>query len=138
MSPRGIVLGDLLALFAFALLGLASHEHEVTTVALARTFVPFAVSWLAVGGLAGALSPAADGHPAIGLRFLAAYLVAGVIALSARSLIFDRALFNAFFVIALAGNGLFLYGWRVAAGWWLRRRSAPTGRHGLDDNALRD
>ena len=138
MSARGIALGDLLALFGFSLLGLASHEHEVTAVALARTFVPFAVSWLAVGGLAGTLSPAADGHPAIGLRFLAVYLVAGVIALSARSLIFDRVLFNAFLVIALVGNGLFLYGWRAAAAWWPGRRSAPIRRHGLDDSGLRD
>ena len=137
MSTRGIALGDLFALFAFALFGLASHEHEVTAAALARTFVPFAVSWLAVGRIAGALRPTADGRPAMGLRFLAAYLVAGVIALSVRSLIFDRVLFNAFFVIALAGNGLFLYGWRAAAAWWLGRRSAPTGRHGLDDSALR-
>jgi hypothetical protein len=139
MTSRAIVAGDLLALFAFALLGLASHEHELTVAALARTFVPFAASWLAVGGIAGALGPTTDGHPALGLRFLAAYLIAAVIALSARSLLFDRALLNAFFVIALAGNGLFLFGWRVAAAAWLGRRSAPMDVKGpgLDDSGLR-
>jgi len=123
MSTRAVVAGDLLALFAFALLGLASHEHEVTAAALTRTFVPFAVSWLIVGGAAGMLPPGSDGHPAIGPRFLAAYLVAAVIALAARSIIFDRTLFSAFFVITLVGNGLFLFAWRAICGWWLSRRS---------------
>jgi hypothetical protein len=125
MPTRAIVAGDLLALFAFAFLGLASHEHEVTLSALARTFVPFAAAWLLVGGVAGMLRSTADGHPAVGLRFLAAYLVAAVIALAARSIFFDRTLFNAFFVIALIGNGLFLFAWRAICGWWLSRRSSP-------------
>ena len=125
MSTRAIVTGDLLALFAFALLGLASHEHEVSAAALARTFVPFAVAWLLVGGVAGMLRPAANGLPAVGPRFLVAYLVTAVIALAARSIIFDRTLFSAFFVIALVGNGIFLFGWRAICGWRLSRRSSP-------------
>jgi hypothetical protein len=125
VSSRTIIAGDLVALFAFAMLGLASHEHEVTAAALARTFVPFATAWLLVGGLAGMLRPTADGYPAVGLRYLAAYLVAAAIALTARSVIFDRALFNAFFVIALVGNGLFLFAWRAICAWWLSRRSTP-------------
>jgi hypothetical protein len=132
VTSRAIVAGDLLALFAFALLGLASHEHEVTVTAFARTFVPFAVCWLLVGGVTGALRPAPDGCPRIGLRAFAAYLAAGVIALVARSLLFDRSLFNAFFVIALAGNGLFLFGWRFAAAAWLDRRSPPNRRQAGD------
>jgi hypothetical protein len=124
MSTRAIIAGDLLALFAFALLGLASHEHEVTPAALARTFVPFAVAWLAVGGAASLLRPDADGRPQLGLRFLAAYLIAGITALVARSVIFDRTLLNAFFVIALVGNGLFLFAWRALCGRWLAHRSS--------------
>jgi len=132
VTSRAIVAGDLLALLAFALVGLASHEHEATVAALARTFVPFAVSWLIVGGAFGTLRPAPDGCPRIGLRAFAAYLAAGVIALVARSLLFDRSLFNAFFVIALAGNGLFLFGWRFAAWAWLDRRSPPNRRQAGD------
>jgi len=127
VSVRAIVVGDLLALLTFALLGLASHEHEVSAPALARTFVPFAVSWLVVGGLTGMLKPNVAGHPATGARFLVAYLVAGVVALVARSIIFDRTLFNAFFVIALVGNGILLFGWRALAGIVLSRRSIATG-----------
>jgi phage shock protein PspC (stress-responsive transcriptional regulator) len=122
MSPRFIALGDLTALFAFALLGLASHEHEVSAAALARTFLPFAASWLVVAAVAGAFAPSTDGAPVISLRTGAAYALAGVVALIARSIVFDRTLLNAFFVIALIGNGLFLFGWRAAAVAWTKRR----------------
>ena len=126
MSSRTIVLGDLLALFAFALFGLASHEHEVSAAALARTFVPFAVSWLAIGTLSGAFEPSAERAPAINVRIVAAYAAAAIIALIARSIIFDRTLLNAFFVIALVGNALVLFGWRAAAAAWIKRRSSHT------------
>jgi hypothetical protein len=49
------------------------------------------------------------------------WLPAGVIALIARAAIFDRALFNAFFVVALVGYGLFLAGWRAIYGVGSRR-----------------
>jgi hypothetical protein len=41
------------------------------------------------------------------------WLPVGVVALMVRAAIFDRHLFNAFFVIALIGHGLFLVGWRA-------------------------
>jgi len=126
---RTIITGDLLALCAFALLGLASHEHEVTAAALARTFLPFAVAWLAVGAAAGMFRPSDSGRPVVGLRLLAAYLAAAVLALAARSTVFDRMLFSAFFVIALVGNGLLIYVWRAAYGRWLGRRSTPARIH---------
>ncbi len=123
-SARTLIAGDLLALLAFALIGLASHEHEVTATAVARTFLPFAAAWLVIGGVSGMFRSTDDGRPPLGGRFFIAYLAAGAIALIARSIIFDRALFNAFFVIALVGNGLFLFGWRAGYSWWLGRRSA--------------
>ena len=62
----------------------------------------------------GALDPRAQIAGVLGV-----WLVAGVIALIARSVLFDRELFNAFFAIALVGNGLFLAIWRLAYGRWL-------------------
>jgi hypothetical protein len=125
MNTRTLIAGDLLALFAFAMLGLASHEHEITPAALARTFLPFAVAWLIVGGLSAMFVPTVDRRPRTDTRFLLAYLVAGLCALVARSIIFDRALVNAFFLIALVGNGLFLFAWRTGYAWWQRRRPPP-------------
>jgi hypothetical protein len=54
---------------------------------------------------------------------LGTWLVAGTAALVCRAIIFDRELFNAFFVIALVGNGLFLLAWRTAYDALSRRRS---------------
>ncbi len=111
MSDRRLlVAGDLAAMLLFALIGIASHERDVSAAVFARSFLPFAVSWLTIGAALGALR-----HERPSWRLLAAYLVCGVMALVARAIIFDRALFNAFFVIALVGNGLMLFGWR-----WLR------------------
>jgi hypothetical protein len=128
MSTRAIVFGDLLALIAFAILGLASHEHGVTLAALARTFIPFAICWLAVAGALGLLRPDGEGKPPLGLLFVAAYLIAGVAALVGRSAIFDRTLVSAFFVIALVGNGLFLFAWRYAAVRRLSSRNCAVHR----------
>ena len=107
-----LVLGDMAALLAFAFLGLASHEDGFTAAAFARTFVTFGVMWLIFGWPLGAFHLNAGRAPSL-RHVLAAWLVCGAVALAARGLIFDRALFTAFFVIALVGNGLFLAAWRT-------------------------
>lgn len=53
------------------------------------------------------------------------WLPVGVVALVARAVVFDRQLFNAFFVIAFVGHGLFLIGWRAVYSRWL----APATLH---------
>lgn len=118
MTDRRILIaGDLAALFLFALIGIASHERDVNPAILARSFLPFAVAWLTLGAALGAFR---DERPS--LRLLGLYLVCGVAALVARAAVFDRALLSAFFVIALAGNGLLLFAWRwLAAGLGLIR-----------------
>jgi hypothetical protein len=119
---RWLMVGDLLALLAFALLGLASHERELTAAAFARTYLPFAVCWLLVASVLGGFQPMSDGRPVSGPGILALWLPAGVLGLFLRSMVFDRTLFTAFFVIALVGNGLFLFLWRALAAKILRER----------------
>jgi hypothetical protein len=112
---RVLITGDIAALFLFALIGIASHEKDISLTIFARSFLPFALTWLVLGGVLGAFR-AERPSP----RLLAVFLVCGITALVARSLIFDRALLNAFFVIALVGNGLLLFAWR-----WLRAGFGP-------------
>jgi hypothetical protein len=121
-ARRWLMVGDLLALLAFALLGLLSHERELTVAALARTYLPFAVCWLLVASVLGGFQPMADGRPVSGMAILVLWLPAGVLGLFLRSMVFDRQLFTAFFVIALVGNGLFLFGWRALAATFMRER----------------
>lgn len=110
MSNRlTLLLGDLVALTAFGLLGLAGHGRSLSVETLTRSLLPFLVAWLIVGGAAGVF---VRRTPQDWGRLATAWLVASTAALSARALVFDRSLFSAFFVIALAGNGLFLFAWR--------------------------
>ena len=112
-DSRILIAGDLAAMLVFALIGIASHERDISPAIFARSFLPFAVSWLTLGALLGAFRSERPSW-----RLLVVYLTCGVTALVARSVIFDRTLFNAFFGIALVGNGLMLFAWRwVRAGF---------------------
>lgn len=117
------MLGDTAAFVAFGLIGLASHEESVTLAAVLRSIAPFAVAWLLIAPQVGALDPRARIPGVLGV-----YVVAGVLALVARGILFDRELMNAFFVIALAGNGLFLALWRAAYGAWIAPRLTARAR----------
>jgi hypothetical protein len=117
---RILIAGDLAAFLLFFLVGVASHEREIGPAIFARSFLPFAAAWLTLGTLLGAYRAE---RPS--LRLLAVYLACGVVALVARAIIFDRSLFNAFFVIALAGNGLMLFAWRWRAPVLAEKNLAP-------------
>jgi len=120
-AKRALMAGDLLALLAFALIGLASHERELSVAALARTFLPFAVAWLLVGSVLGGFQPDGDGRPVSGWGIVLLWIPAGLLGIVARSMVFERSLFTAFFPIAVTGNGLFLLAWRALAATLLRQ-----------------
>lgn len=128
MRDRGAVLlvfGDLAAFVAFGAIGIASHEDGVTLKTIARAVLLFPAAWFLIAPWFGAFSQRAVAGQGWGsdprglVRVALVWLPAGVIALVARAAIFDRALFNAFFVVALVGYGLFLVGWRAIYGRWL-------------------
>ncbi|TMB96618.1 MAG: DUF3054 domain-containing protein [Chloroflexi bacterium] len=129
---RWLIAGDLAALLAFAVLGLATHEREFTAAALARSFLPFAVGWLLVGSVLGGFQPDAASRPVSGWGLLMLWLPAGVLGLVIRSMVFERALFTAFFPIALIGNGLFLLAWRTIYERIERRNDAGARAPGDD------
>jgi hypothetical protein len=130
-----LIIGDLAAFGAFGAIGMASHEDGVTLKTVTRAVLLFPAAWLLIAPWFGAFSqPAVAGQgwgpdPRGLARIALIWLPAGVIALCLRAAIFDRALFNAFFVVALVGYGLFLVGWRAAYGRWLHtgyRTPMPT------------
>jgi hypothetical protein len=106
--------GDLGAFLLFGLLGLVSHERELTAEAFARSVLPFAAAWVLIGGPLGVFQMSGAGRPAAPIwRVAAIWLIAGTAALVARGVIFDRTLLTAFFVIGLLGNGMLLLAWRL-------------------------
>lgn len=122
-SSRLLALGDAAAFVAFGVIGLVSHEKSFDVGPVTRSIVPFVVAWLMIAPFLGAFSEeAVRGRKPLG-EIALVWLPAGVVALGARALIFDRELFNAFFVIALLGHGLFLLSWRAVYSRW--RAQAP-------------
>ena len=107
-----ILLGDLVAIAFFWLLGLATHQEGINAASFARAALPFMIAWLAVGGLLGAFQPRDAGSARSIIRTAVVWGISGLIALAARSLIFDRELITAFFFVSLFGYGMFLIGWR--------------------------
>jgi hypothetical protein len=108
-----LAIGDIGAFAAFGVIGLVSHEKSFDVAPVARSIVPFAVAWLVIAPWFGVFSEAAVRGEMRLLRVVAAWVPVGIVALCARALVFDRELFNAFFVIALVGHGLFLVSWRA-------------------------
>lgn len=116
-----LIAGDVAAFVAFGLVGLASHEDAINGTTFARAILPFPVAWLLIAPSFGAFSSrAAEGRYPVA-NVLMIWAVAGVAAMCGRALIFDRALFTAFFAIGITGGGLFLAGWRAMYNWWANR-----------------
>ena len=122
MQSRALLIAaDVGAFVAFGVLGLTSHEDSVTLTTFARAILPFPVAWLVVAPWTGAFSErAVDGRYPVA-NVLMAWLVAGVLAMCGRALVFDRELFTAFFAIGITGAGLFLAASRLVHSWWARR-----------------
>ena len=132
MRSRWILLGgDVAAFVVFGLIGLASHEKSVALESVARSMLVFPVAWLALSPFFRTLSARAVCGELPFARLMTAWLVAGVLALVARAIIFDRELFNAFFVIALVGNGLFLASWRAVYNRWIAVDMDAPGRSSI-------
>lgn len=114
-----LALGDCAAFVAFGVIGLISHEDSIAATPIVRSIVPFAAAWLLISPFLGAYSDAAlrGRKPLAEIALI--WLPIGVVALVARAVVFDRQLFNAFFVIAFVGHGLFLIGWRAAYSRWV-------------------
>jgi hypothetical protein len=141
-----LVLGDLLALFLFVLVGQMDHELLPEANPLWYTLtraLPFIAVWLAGGWLVGAFRlPAPGSRPSLlwtlGGRALHGWLLAAPLGLLLRALLLERATIPTLFFAATLGFGaLFLLAWRLLFGLlWagrpsVRRRDAPAPRgHG--------
>ena len=120
-----LALGDLCAFVLFGAIGLTSHEDSVTLRTVVRAILVFPAAWFVIAPWLGMFSERAVAGTEPLWRIAVVWVVVGVVALCLRALVFDRALFNAFFVIALVGNGVMLVGWRAAYSSWVSRRPVP-------------
>lgn len=117
-----LVLGDLLALFLFVLVGQMDHEllPEANPIWYTLTrALPFVGVWLACGWLVDAFQLPAPGSRrallwALAGRALHAWLLAAPLSLLLRALLLERATIPTLFFAATLGFGaLFLLAWRL-------------------------
>jgi Protein of unknown function (DUF3054) len=117
--PLVLVIGDVVALVVFALVGLASHHKGIGAHGLFRDAVPVVVGWLLA---AGTFDPYR--RPSW-RRFLLTWLVGITGGLVVRGLVLHRHILGAeyltFVAVSLAVTLALLLAWR-ASYWFVRER----------------
>lgn len=132
-----LVVGDVLVLLVFALVG--QREHEGTNadnpvLGIALTTGEFTAAWLAAAAWSGAFRR--DEPPALRpfmQRSLNAWLVAAPLATLVRALVLGRAdIPTAFLIVVLLLGGTMLLGWRLlyAIVFLVRRADARSAASG--------
>ena len=115
-------LGDLAVFLLFPILGSANHDTTLSLDTIARTAVPTALAWAVVGLAAGAFALRTLRSPARTLAIVpAAWLVAGAIAVVARTVVFDRPFSLTFAIVAIGTTGAMLVAWRLGLAFAARR-----------------
>ncbi len=120
--------GDLAIFVMFALVGRETHASSDPNLVVNAlpTLLPFGLIWLLVSIPMGVYRPNVYRFvPLTIIRTLAAWIVAGPIALYARALLLGRTAIPVPFILVTMGlNGVMLLAWHIFLAWWLRR----TGR----------
>lgn len=123
-----LMAGDLAVFVMFALVGRETHASSDPNLVVNAlpTLLPFGLIWLLVSIPMGVYRPNVYRFvPLTIIRTLAAWIVAGPIALYARALLLGRTAIPVPFILVTMGlNGVMLLAWHIFLAWWLRR----TGR----------
>lgn len=126
--PLGLVVGDVLVLVGFVLVGMGNHSTLEAGNAPQRFAVlagPLLLTWLAAATALGAWAFGAPPRwPAVWGRTLAAWLIAAPLALLLRALLTGSAtVVVAFLLVTLGLGGALLLAWRTLYVWAAGRRA---------------
>lgn len=114
------MVGDLLCMLIFAVLGLRSHEDGITFGGILRAATPFQAGWLIV---IGAIGVQRRPEPSDSRGLIRAWIPAWALGLVIRAVLFDGSLEVTFAIVSLLVIGVLLMLWRgVLAPILLRRR----------------
>ncbi len=119
VNRRALVLliGDLIVLALFAILGRNTHDEAIgldAARAVAGTAAPFLVGWLVASPLLGALRTATTATLPMMLRVvLASWIAAYPLAMLIRGIGLGRTSPLSFYIVAFTVPLLFLCGWRL-------------------------
>ena len=130
-EPRArlLLLGDLLALLLFVVMGRSSHDEGNPVPGILGTAWPFIVAWLTVAPVMGAFRQ----HPGAGVAAVArvtviSWLTALPVAALLRAIALGRVSPWTFYLVTLIVAGVLLLVWRSVVAYVERRRVArPAG-----------
>ncbi|AKE91576.1 MULTISPECIES: DUF3054 domain-containing protein [Rhodococcus] len=121
MKKYAPALLDVVLVIVFAALGRASHDEGLTLAGLANTAWPF-LGGLTVGWLATAALYKEKFDPWLVVPTGVIAWVSTVVVGMLLRVITGQGTAGSFIVVASIVLGVFLLGWRLLAGLWLRRR----------------
>jgi hypothetical protein len=117
--------GDLAIFVVFVLVGRETHAAGGPNLIINAlpTLLPFGLIWFLVAIPMGVLRPNVyRAVPPTAIRTLAAWIVAGPIAIYVRALLLSRtAIPWQFVVVTMSLNAVLLLTWHIFFAWWLRR-----------------
>lgn len=127
-----LIIGDLLVLLSFVVIGRRSHSMSVADFgAILITALPFVISWFVVTPWFGIYKARFYSvWQSLVPRLLLAWAVAGPLALILRALFLGRSILTGiiptFALVSFAYIGLVALIWRFAFMWWVNRKNAST------------
>jgi len=120
-----LIAGDLAIFVVFVLVGRETHAAGDSNLIInvLPTLLPFVLIWFLVAIPMGVLRPNVYRVvPLTIIRTLAAWIIAGPIAIYVRALLLSRTAIPWQFVVVTMGlNAVLLLTWHVFFAWWLRR-----------------
>lgn len=122
-----LMAGDLAIFVVFVLVGRETHAAGDLNLIInvLPTLLPFVLIWFLVAIPMGVLRPNVYRVvPLAIIRTLAAWIIAGPIAIYVRALLLSRTAIPWQFVVVTMGlNAVLLLTWHMSFAWWLRRSS---------------
>lgn len=110
ISPRGLLVGDAIAIAMFAVIGLASHDEGITAGGIARNALPILAAWFVVAAFARTYS-----RP--GLRtLLITWVIAVPVGVAIRAIVLSRPADGSqivFGIVTMTVTLVLLLGWRA-------------------------
>lgn len=120
-----LIAGDVAIFVMFALVGRETHASGDPNLLINAqpTLLTFLLIWFLVATPMGVFRPTVYRFvPLAIIRTLAAWIVAGPVALYARALLLGRtAIPGPFIAVTMGLNGILLLAWHIFVAWWLKR-----------------
>ncbi len=120
-----LLIGDLIVLLIFALMGRADHGMSLSAGDIFQTALPFILGWLIVAPLMKALRPeAVQSIGRAAYKAATTWIVAGIAGLIIRSMYLHREIDWLFALITIGFNLVLFVVWRSLYAWIIQRKAA--------------